>query len=254
MMTMTTTPSVRALTALALLLCLTAPTSADVRIHGATTVAFGLMRPHQLAIEQGSGATLIVLPSSTSHGLLDLVAGRADIAMLAEPFESIAASVNRKQPGTVDTALFVGAHVGTAQVQFIVHPTNPVGTISKDRLAGLFSGTIKNWSQIGGPNLAILLVGEPTSSPHRMIQEALGISYAADMRIVQNTNQTAMIVAQAPGAISYISSAHKLPIRDKIRIVDTSLQLRLELHLAYRKDAPDEVRRVVEAAMQVGAP
>ncbi|NJO35466.1 MAG: hypothetical protein HC869_22670 [Rhodospirillales bacterium] len=62
-----------------------------------------------------------------------------------------------------------------------------------------------------------------------------------------------MIVAQAPGAISYISSAHKLPIRDKIKIVDASLQLQLQLHLAYRKDAPDEIRRVVEAAMQVGA-
>ena len=136
--------------------------AAEIKIYGATTVTFGLMKPNREKIEQMTGVKLAILPSSTTRGLIDLAQGRADIAMLAEPLESAAASVNKGQPGTVAVANLVGRHVGNAYVQFIVHPTNPLKTLDKEQLASLFSGRIKNWSELGGPNLPVLLVGEPT--------------------------------------------------------------------------------------------
>lgn len=234
-------------------LCLATPACADVKVHGATTVTFGLMRPHQAEIEKLAGVQLTVLPSSTSHGLTDLVQSKADIAMLAEPLEEIAAVLNKKQPGFMNVEDYVGRHVANAYVQFIVHPSNRINTLTNDQLAGLLSGRIKNWSEIGGTNQPVLVVGEPTSSPHRMIAQALRTSYAPDLRVVQNANQTAIIVAQAPGAISYLSTAHDLPIRNKLKFVDAELRLPLALHLAIRKDAPEHVKRVVDAAASVGA-
>jgi phosphate transport system substrate-binding protein len=227
------------------------PVFAEIKVNGATTVTFGLMKPNKERIEQKTGQTLAILPSSTTRGLSDLAQGRADIAMLAEPLETAADSVNQKQPGTVKMEELVGRHVGNAYVQFIVHPTNPLQSLNKQQLAGLFSGKTKNWSELGGANLPVLLIGEPTSSPHKMIREALGISYAPDLRVVQNTNQTAVIVAQAPGALSYISTAHDLPERDKLKVIDSEVKLPLALYLAFRKDAPDDVRKVVEAAAAV---
>jgi phosphate transport system substrate-binding protein len=224
---------------------------AEIKINGATTVTFGLMKPHKEKIEKLAGVTLAILPSSTTRGLADLAQGRADIAMLAEPLETAAESVNQKQPGTVRTEDLVGKHVGNAYVQIIVHPTNPVQKLSKAQLSGLFSGKIKNWSELGGANLPVLLIGEPTSSPHKMISEALGISYPSDLRVVQNTNQTAVIVAQAPGALSYISTAHDVLERSKLKVVDSDLKLPLTLYLAFRKDASDDVKKVVEAAASI---
>lgn len=235
-----------------LALALPQPASADVKVHGATTVAFGLMSPQKKRIEKLAGVELTILPSSTSHGLDDLVHGKADIAMLAEPLETIAASMNGKQPGLVDLTQLTSAHVGNAYVQLIVHPSNPVRKLTNDQLAGLLSGKITNWSEVAGANQPVLLVGEPTSTPHRLIKEALGISYPPELRVVQNTNQTAVIVAQAPGAISYISTAHDLPIRDKLKVVQTDLRLPLALHLAFRKDAPERVKLVIDAAAKVG--
>jgi phosphate transport system substrate-binding protein len=227
------------------------PAAADVKVHGATTVTFGLMKPHKEIIEKKSGAELTILPSSTTRGLTDLAQGKADIAMLAEPLESAAQGLNAKQPGSVKPEELVGKHVGNAYVQFIVHPSNPLKKLNKTQLAGLFSGKIKNWSEIGGANHPVLLIGEPTSSPHKMIATALGISYSPDMRVVQNTNQTAVIVVQAPGALSYISTAHDLPERSKLQVVDSEIKLPLALYLAYRKDAPAQVKKVVEAAASV---
>ena len=54
------------------------------------------MKPHKDEIEKKAGVTLAILPSSTTRGLTDLAQGRADIAMLAEPLETAAESVNGK--------------------------------------------------------------------------------------------------------------------------------------------------------------
>jgi hypothetical protein len=86
-----------------------------------------------------------------------------------------------------------------------------------------------------------------------MIREALAISYPPDLRVVQNTNQTAIIVAQAPGALSNISTAHDVPERSKVRVVETELELRLQLYLAVRKDPPGQVKSVVDAVASLGA-
>jgi phosphate transport system substrate-binding protein len=220
----------------------------EVKVHGATTVTFGLMKPQQARIEREAGVTINLLPSSTTRGLADLAQGNADIAMLAEPLESAAESVNKTQPGLVKVEELVGKHVGDAFIQFIVHPSNPLKSLSKAQLAGLFSGKIKNWSEIGGANQPVLLVGEPTSSPHKLIADALAIAYSAELRVVQNTNQTAVIVMQAPGALSYISTAHDIPERPKLKVVDSDVKLPLVLYLAYRKDASSDVKKVIDAA------
>jgi phosphate transport system substrate-binding protein len=236
--------------ALATMMAAFGPTTAfaeTLKVHGATTVFFGLMKPNKEKIEKASGQTLTLVPSSTSRGLSDLVQGSADIAMLAEPLESAADSMNKKTPGSVMTADYMGQHVGNAYIQFIVNPANPVQKLSKTQLAAILSGKINNWSELGGANLPFLLVGEPSSSPHKMISDELGISYSSEMRFVQNTNQTAVIVAQAPGAFSYITTAHDIPERSRLKVVETEVKIPLKLYLAYKKSAPDSVRKAVEA-------
>jgi len=231
-----------------------APARADVRVHGATTVAFGLMAPQKSKIEQQASVKLELLPSSTGHGLEDLVQGRADIAMLADPLATAAAALNQKKPGLINVEDYVGRHVGDAWVQFIVHPSNPIQKLTKPQLASLYSGRIKNWSELGGADQPVLLVGEPTSSPYRLIRDALAVSYAPEMRIVQNTNQTALIVAQAPGALSNISTAHDVPERSRFKVLETDVAIPLRLYLAIRKDASAEIVRALEAAAAAGAP
>jgi phosphate transport system substrate-binding protein len=240
-----------AFAAILLLAQATLPASAEVKVHGATTVTYGLMKPQQAQIEKISGTKLTILPSSTSRGLTDLAEGKADIAMLAEPVQTAAESLNKKQPGAVKIEEFQDNLVGNAFIQFVVHPSNPVKSLTKAQLAGLFSGQIKNWSEVGGPSQPVLLVGEPTSSPHKMIADALAIQYAPGLRVVQNTNQVAIIVAQAPSAFGYISTAHDIPERDKLKVIESDVKLPLALYLAYRKNASEEVMKVVKAAASV---
>src|SRR5205807_4360916 len=42
-----------------------------------------------------------------------------------------------------------------------------VTNLTIDQLKGIYDGTITNWSQVGGPNLKIVVVSRPTSSGTR---------------------------------------------------------------------------------------
>lgn len=46
----------------------------------------------------------------------------------------------------------------------IVHPSNPVRNLTLEQLKAIYMGTIKNWKEVGGPNLQIVIVSRDTSS------------------------------------------------------------------------------------------
>jgi len=71
------------------------------------------------------------------------------------------------------------------------------------------------------------------------------------MRPVQNTNQIAVIASQAPGALGYITTAHDIPERGKLKVLESEVKLPLALYLAFRKDASEQVKKVVAAAAAV---
>ena len=46
----------------------------------------------------------------------------------------------------------------------VVHPSNPVRSLSRDQLKDIYSGKVKNWKEVGGADAAIVVVGRDTSS------------------------------------------------------------------------------------------
>lgn len=46
----------------------------------------------------------------------------------------------------------------------IVAPDNPIATLSMEQIAKIFSGDYKNWSDVGGPNMAITLYSRDSNS------------------------------------------------------------------------------------------
>src|SRR5258707_3633047 len=68
----------------------------------------------------------------------------------------------------------------------IVHPANPVTGLSTEQLRGIFGGTIRDWSEVGGSPGAILLVLRPDGSPTRAALDPLlrppGPAFPSDAR------------------------------------------------------------------------
>ena len=128
-----------------------------VKVTGSTTINAILFQPRKAEIEKMAGVSIDVIGNSSSRGLADLSSGRSDIAMISSPLAEIAQKVNEKTPGAVDASALREFKIGESRIVFVVHPGNPVRTLTLAQLRDVFAGKITNWKMLGGPDLPIHL-------------------------------------------------------------------------------------------------
>jgi phosphate transport system substrate-binding protein len=100
-----------------------------------------------------------VSESGSGNGAKSLINSTCDIASMSralKPQELAAA----KQKGVRPVA-HVAALDGLA---IVVHPSNPVRTLSRAQIADIFRGRVTNWNQVGGPNAKIVVIQRESNS------------------------------------------------------------------------------------------
>ncbi|MEE8704249.1 MAG: phosphate ABC transporter substrate-binding protein PstS family protein [Olsenella sp.] len=95
----------------------------------------------------------------------------------------------------------------------IVHPEVSVDDISLDDLKGIFTGTVTNWSQVGGQDLAITVINRASGSGTRATFESavLGDTKVPESFRPQEQDSSgtvAKMVAETPGSISYLAFSY----------------------------------------------
>jgi phosphate transport system substrate-binding protein len=103
-------------------------------------------------------ARLYVMHNKTHQAYLNLIDGVADIIFVTPPSEDELAYA--KEKGVV---LNVIPMLRDGFV-FFVNEKNPVSDLSRDEIVGVYSGKIKNWSEIGGGDAEIIAYQRPENS------------------------------------------------------------------------------------------
>jgi phosphate transport system substrate-binding protein len=105
----------------------------------------------------------------------------------------------------------------------VVHPDNPVSQLTMAQLAAIFSGTVKNWKDVGGADLPIVVLSrEVNSGTHVYFKEHVlrgnskdsQAEFAATALMLPSSQAIADEVAQNPGAIGYFGMGY-ISNRDK---------------------------------------
>jgi len=146
---------------------------------------------------------VLVSGMGSSAGIEAVSAGTADIGTSSRDLKDEEAGL-----GLVDTPV---AYDGIA---VIVSPKNPVKGLSKDQLRAIFSGRIKNWSEVGGPNRTIDLVNRDEASGTREAFKKIIMGdekFDRSAAVLPGTGQVRGVVAQSPSAIGYISAGFVAP-------------------------------------------
>lgn len=88
----------------------------------------------------------------------------------------------------------------------IVHASNPVKQLTVDQLGAIYRGSIKNWSEVGGPNKKINLYGRQPSSGTFVFfrDEVVKGEYATAMRQMNGSSQIVEGVKGDAGGIGYV--------------------------------------------------
>ncbi|MGZ3496699.1 MAG: phosphate ABC transporter substrate-binding protein [Vulcanimicrobiaceae bacterium] len=98
----------------------------------------------------------------------------------------------------------------------VVNPEAGVKNLTVQQIRDIFSGKVTNWKQVGGANLKITIVNRPRSSGTRavFVQKIMGGTQPTESGLTQDSSGTvATIVAQTPGATSYLAMGYVKPDR-----------------------------------------
>ena len=149
-------------------------------------------------MEANSGVTFTYNPTGSGSGIQAVQEGRCDIGLSSRALKD-----EEKQGGLTETVL---AYDGIAM---IVNPENPVTDLTLAQIADIYTGKITNWSQVGGKDAQIVLIGREAGSGTRSgFEEIVEVKDQCQYRQeLSSTGDVITTVAQNPGAIGYASLA-----------------------------------------------
>jgi phosphate transport system substrate-binding protein len=177
---------------------------------GTTTQVLEAVRPAFEA--EVRGYKLEILPGTgSSGGIKGILEGLLDAAALAKAptKEEAAKGIEYVEFGQSPSAIYV-------------HPSVTVSNLTTEQAIAVFSGQSTNWSQVGGPNLAIVLLlrNEDDSSSQALRKLVFGETrFAATARTLTSQADMQAAVAATSGAVGYGSWTSVLASGTKVESV-----------------------------------
>ncbi|MBI4598547.1 MAG: phosphate ABC transporter substrate-binding protein [Candidatus Omnitrophica bacterium] len=111
--------------------------------------------------------TVAVTGGGSGTGVAALIGGTCDLAATSRKMSP--KEITKATAKGVAPKEWIAALDGIAVV---VHPSNPVKRLTIEQLAGIFTGTIRNWKDVGGDDAGILLLSrEVNSGTHVFFKE-----------------------------------------------------------------------------------
>ena len=137
-------------------------------------------------------------PTGSGSGITAVSEGRCDIGLSSRNLKDEEAAKGLKA-----TVLALDG------IAVIVNPKNPVSELSLEQIAKIYTGEITNWSELGGNDAEIVVIGREAGSGTRDGFESItGTTDACVYRQeLTSTGDVITTVAQNPDAIGYASLA-----------------------------------------------
>lgn len=108
----------------------------------------------------------------------------------------------------------VDHQVAVVNFGVVVNPKSGVKNLTTQQIRDIFSGKVTNFKQVGGSDQAITIINRPRSSGTRavFVKNLLGGQEPTESGLTQDSSGTvATMVAQTPGAISYLAMGYVKP-------------------------------------------
>jgi phosphate transport system substrate-binding protein len=168
--------------------------------------AFNEKYPYAIINVQGGGS---------GTGLSQVAEGAVDIGN---------SDIFANEKSGIDTAQMVDHKVCVVGIAVIANKNINIDSISKQQLIEIFTGKIKNWKEIGGPDLNIILINRSKSSGTRKVFK----KYALDdneesegMSLVQDSNGAVKnTIISTKGTIGYMALPYlTADVKQQIKIL-----------------------------------
>jgi phosphate transport system substrate-binding protein len=195
-----------------------------------------------------AGYKLKVLPgNSTGIGVTGILDGALDVAAMARvpSAEETAKNIQYFEMGLVGQAI-------------IVHPSvTNITNLSRQQITGIFSGKFTNWSDVGGPDLKIVIYirNADDSSMKGLRKAILGETPTPDTAKTLTSQEDMLVsVKGTPGAIGIAAWVAVLATKTKVQMVavdgakpnDSSYPMLGSSGIGYLTDRKSDIQPLID--------
>ncbi len=176
----------------------TAPAPQSISVTGSTTVLPIAQKAAESYMDTHAHADIQVSGGGSGAGVQAVGEGTADIGMASRDLK---AAEKEKYP---DLVQHVVARDGIA---VIVNPAVAVNALTIEQIKAIYTGETKNWKDLGGSDMTIVVIGRDSSSGTRefFTEKVMEKTEYVRTQLEKNSNGAVQqTVAQTPGAIGYV--------------------------------------------------
>lgn len=177
-----------------------------VVVKGSDTVLPLAQKEAEKYMKANPSKPITVVGGGSGVGIAALMDGTTDIAMSSRKLK-MDERLKLQDAGKAvkETIICYDA------LSVIVHPSNKVGKLTREQIEGIYTGKIKNWKEVGGDDMAIVVYARETSSgTYEFFKEFVmnRKNYATSVLNMPATGAIIQSVSQTKGAIGYVGFAY----------------------------------------------
>ncbi len=132
--------------------------AAEIKLSSGGPFIDNFVKPYKERFEKETGHKLIATEKGFKFGVLGLEKGEIDVSAGGFSPEDFPKLLKKEAVEVKDAALFQVFIVGEEKIQVAINKANPVNTLNKEQLKGIFTGKINNWKEVGGTDGEIIVV------------------------------------------------------------------------------------------------
>jgi len=175
----------------------------DITISGSTTVLPLAQGTAEEYMKRYPDVRISVAGTGSGDGIRALIDGTADIGNSSRDLKDKEKKLARQK------GVEVVKHVVALDcIVPIVHPSNPISGLTTEQLSAIYSGKVRDWSQVGGENRQVVAISRDFSSGtfevwnHKVLGE--GVRVRPDAQLQASNGAVAQAVAGNKYAIGYV--------------------------------------------------
>lgn len=170
--------------------------SGSISLAGSTSMEKLCEALSESFMEANPGVAVTVEYTGSGAGIESLVSGSIDIGDSSRALKD-----EEKSEGAVENIVAIDG------IAVVTDTANEVTDVTAEQLKQIYTGEITNWSELGGQDEAIVVIGREAGSGTRDAFEEL-LDVADNCAYAQELDSTGAVlatVASTPGAIGYVS-------------------------------------------------
>lgn len=174
-------------------------------VDGSTTVGPIAKAFAEFYMNRNPGVNITVSESGSGNGAKSLMNASCDVGAMSRPMKA------SEIKGMEDSGRLAKAHIVAMDgLAMAVHPSNPVKGLKLQQIRDVYTGVVRNWKELGGPDQPIVVISRDTNSGTYECFETLvmnKIKMFEKTEYVGSNGAVRQRVMDTPAAIGYVGLA-----------------------------------------------